>query len=183
MGTSGKKKPCRPKPRRREASEPTGRTRKTPEASRAPARDWLRAAPPPGGRPRPLGHHPARRSPTAFRVRPSGACRGRGRSYGPRPRHGVYFNPRPRAGSLWGWRPEGRESKKAKAGSADNGMLRFPRNSPEFHGRGARGGTQMCSLPKANKTSGVSKCEALVKLTQLCLCSAPPGLIFRSDLQ
>lgn len=40
-----------------------------------------------------------------------------------------------------------------------------------------------CSLTKANKTSGVPKCEALVKLTQLCLYSASPRLIFRSDLQ
>lgn len=106
VGASGKKKPCRAKPRWREAPEPTGRTHKTPAASRAPARDWLRAAPPPGGRPRPLGHHPARRSPAAFRVRPSGACRGWGRSDGPRPRHGVYFHPRPRAGS-----PLGRETR------------------------------------------------------------------------
>lgn len=102
VGVSGKKKPSRPKPRRREAPEPTGRTRKTPAASRALARDGLRAAPPPGGRPRPLGHHPARKSPAAFRVRPSGACRSRGRSDGPRPRHAVYFHPRPRAGSPLG---------------------------------------------------------------------------------
>lgn len=129
----------------------------------------------------PTGAPPGPQEPRRFPRPPERGVPWPGRSYGPRPRHGVYFNPRPRAGSLWGWRPEGRESKKAKAGSADNGMLRFPRNSPEFHERGARGGTQMCSLTKANKTSGVPKCEALVKLTQLC--SAPPGLIFRSDLQ
>ena len=182
VGASGKKKPCRPKPRwRKPRSPPAARTKRP----RLPELRLGTGSAPRRRQEAGLAHwgttRPAGAPPLFASTRAGRAVAGVAATVPARVTEFISIRVR-ELGALWGGRPESRESRKAKEGSADNGMLRFPRNSPEFHERRAKG-VHKCSLTKANKTSGVPKCEASVKLTQLCLCSASPGLIFRSDLQ
>ena len=111
VGASGKKKPSRPKPRRREAPAPSGRTRKTPAASRARAPDRLRAAPrrhqeaglAHWGAPRPAGAPPLSASVRAGRAAAGVAATAPARVT-------EFISSRGRElGALWGGRPEDRD--------------------------------------------------------------------------